>query len=110
LLLFAVDGTCARHGECRVSSRLGLECEDADYAGAADADSTGRTRGNDSDVAWAVISMNERYCLAIAIEQISGGNIDERDPGRIVLKLNWNGGDVRSAVEYNGHLEGGSRG
>jgi hypothetical protein len=90
LLLGAIDGPGSGHGECRVSSRLGLEGEDTDDTPTGDAGCTGRTRGNDSDVARAVVTMNERNCLAIAVQQVSRGDVDERKPGRIVLKLDWN--------------------
>jgi hypothetical protein len=42
--------------------------------------------------------MNERYGLAIAVKQIACGDVNERDPGRVVLDLNWNGGYVLGAA------------
>ena len=107
-LLCGVDGAGPDHGESSVSGRLGLEGKDADDTRAADSRCAGRTRRDHSDVSGTVVTVNERDSLAIAVQQVSGGNIEQGKFCRIVLKLDGNGCDISGSAENNRDLEAAS--
>jgi hypothetical protein len=53
-------------------------------------------------IARTVVAVDERDGLAVAAQQIPGGHVDQREFGRVVLKLQGHRGDVRPPVSTTG--------
>ena len=54
--------------------------------------------------------MDQRHGLSVAVEQVSRSHVDQRQLGRIVLKLQGNGSDIGASVEHDRNLEAGAGG